>query len=235
MGRPEGDRTEQLMRSACVHASFIIVGTGMTNYVSSSSSPVVGTDLPMVSHILDRAEHFSTDVATGEIDGKSRFLRLNAAEAAAAAAAEASASVRPLVDQQVVVLREGPLTEATRQRRHRRRRRGRRHGRRGGGDDGDDEGGGGLRAALPPRGRIPRCRLELLCGGWVHRKHLDLPSFLARRALVPLFAAAPSKSISGGKRESVRPPGAKEENEISPRPSGVRPAAAAAAVIYLAR
>ena len=121
--------------------------------------------LPMVSHIFNRPEDLSADVARGKVDGDGRLgrrrqLRLSGSAdvGAAAPVVPVVPVVRPLVDEQVVVLREGPLTEATRQRRRR-------------GDERDDEGGRGLRAALPPRGRIPRGRLELLDGG-VDRKHL---------------------------------------------------------------
>ena len=165
----------------------------------------------MVSHIFHRPEDLSADVARGKVDGDGRLgrrqLRLSgSADVGAAAPVVAVVPVvpvvRPLVDEQVVVLREGPLTEATRQRRRR-------------GDERDDEGGRGLRAALPPRGRIPRGRLELLDGG-VDRKHLhqsrgvpplppaaSLVRPLCSALLCPpsLFAAAPSKSISGGKKE----------------------------------
>ena len=122
----------------------------------------------MVSHIFHRPEDLSADVARGKVDGDGRLgrrrqLRLSGSADVGAAAPVVPVVavvpvVRPLVDEQVVVLREGPLTEATRQRRRR-------------GDERDDEGGRGLRAALPPRGRIPRGRLELLDGG-IDRKHL---------------------------------------------------------------
>jgi len=115
---------------------------------------------PMVSHIFHRPENLSADVARGKVDGDGRLghRQLRLSVSADARAAPVVSVVRPLVDEQVVVFGEGPLTEATRERRRR-------------GDEGDDEGGRGLRAALPPRGRIPRGRLELLDGG-VDRKHL---------------------------------------------------------------
>ena len=114
----------------------------------------------MVSHIFHRPENLSADVARGKVDGDGRLghRQLRLSVSADARAAPVVSVVRPLVDEQVVVFGEGPLTEATRERRRR-------------GDEGDDEGGRGLRAALPPRGRVPRRRLELL-DGRVDRKHL---------------------------------------------------------------
>ena len=176
----------------------------------------------MVSHIFNRPEDLSADVARGKVGGDGCLgrlqLRLSAGHACARApgpvpavggapAADAAPVVRPLVDEQVVVLGEGPVAEATRQRRRRR-------------DEGDDEGGRGLRPALPPGGRIPRGRLELL-DRRVDRKHLHPsrgvspssvpPAVRPRRVVRPLssallcspslFAAAPSKSISGGEKE----------------------------------
>ena len=138
----------------------------------------------MVSHIFHRPENLSADVARGKVDGDGRLghRQLRLSVSADARAAPVVSVVRPLVDEQVVVLREGPLTEATRQRRRR-------------GDERDDEGGRGLRAALPPRGRIPRGRLELLDGG-VDRKHLHqsrgvppLPPAASRRP-PPLLCSA---------------------------------------------
>ena len=119
--------------------------------------------LPMVSHIFNRPEDLSADVARGKVDGDGRLghrhLRLSgSADGRVVSVVSVASVVRPLVDEQVVVLREGPLAEATRERRRRR-------------DERDDEGGRGLRAALPPRGRVSRRRLELL-DGRVDRKHL---------------------------------------------------------------
>ena len=169
----------------------------------------------MVSHIFNRPEDLSADVARGKVGGDGCLgrlqLRLSAGHACARApgpvptvggapAADAAPVVRPLVDEQVVVLGEGPVAEAARQRRRRR-------------DEGDDEGGRGLRPTLPPGGRIPRGRLELL-DRRVDRKHLHpsrgvSTSSVRPSASVPslllcspsLFAAAPSKSISGGEKE----------------------------------
>ena len=147
----------------------------------------------MVSHIFHRPEDLSADVARGKVDGDGRLgrrqLRLSGS-ADVGAATPVVPVVRPLVDEQVVVLREGPLTEATRQRRRR-------------GDERDDEGGRGLRAALPPRGRIPRGRLELLDGG-VDRKHLHqsrgvppLPPAASSAPSALLCCALPSFSFCG--------------------------------------
>ena len=136
----------------------------------------------MISHIFHRPEDLPANIAGGKVDGDGglgrRQLRLSGSADADGGAAPAVPIVRPLVDEEVVVLRKGPVTEATRQRRRRR-------------DEGDDEGGRGLRAALPPGGRIPRGRLELL-DGRVDRKHLHQSRGVPRLALPSVASSAPS-------------------------------------------